>query len=91
MAAGVAACFGWTVLDGGRHIGGCGYSGVNFGSRKKQSFPLLSHILCSKCLIVCSKCIIVHDLLFHSTKAMHLNLNHYAPLQLLSRISKTLH
>ena len=36
-------------------VGSCGYSGVDFGSRKKQSFPLLSHIVCSKCLIVLLK------------------------------------
>ena len=43
MAAGVAACFGWMVwMVAG--VGGHSYSSVNFGSRKKQSFPLLSHI-----------------------------------------------
>ena len=53
MAAGVAACFGCMVLDDGRHWSHSS-SSVNFGSRKKESFPLLSHIVCSKCLIICS-------------------------------------
>ena len=35
--------------------------------------------------LVSSHCFIVHDLLSCSTKAIHLNLNLYVPLQLLSR------
>ena len=43
MAAGVAACFGWMVwMVAG--IGSCGFRGVNFCSRKKQSGLLLSCI-----------------------------------------------
>ena len=75
MAAGVTACFGWMVAGVGS---GCSYSGVNFGSRKKQSGLLLS-------CIVSINCFIVHDLVSHLTKAMHLNLNLYALLPLLSR------
>ena len=41
---------GWFGMVTG--IGGCGYSSVNFGSRKKQSGLLLSCIICSKCFIV---------------------------------------
>ena len=41
--------------------------------------------ICIKRLIVCIKCLIVHDLLFHLTKATHLNLILYVPLQLLRR------
>ena len=54
------------------------------GNSKHVFFSLVSAI-CIKCLIVCSKCLIVHDLIFHLTKATHLNLIFYSPLQLLRR------
>ena len=41
---------GWFWMVAG--IGSHGYSGVNFGSRKKQSGLLPSHLICSKCFIV---------------------------------------
>ena len=41
------------------------------------------HVFFSLVSAVCIKCLIVHDLVFHSTKATHLNLIFYSPLQLL--------
>ena len=54
------------------------------GNSKHVFFSLILAI-CIKCLIICIKCLIVHDLLFCSTKATHLNLILYAPLQFLRR------
>ena len=48
------------------------------GKSNQVFFTLVS------CVVNASYCI-VHDLLFHLTKAMHLNLNFYVHLQLLSR------
>ena len=53
--------------------------------KSNQVFFSLVLAICIKRLIVCSKCLIVHDLLFHLTKATHLNLILYVPLQLLRR------
>ena len=54
------------------------------GNSNHVFFSLILAI-CIKCLIIFSKCLIVHDLLFCLTKATHLNLILYAPLQLLRR------
>ena len=51
----------------------------------KHEFISLVLAVCIKCLIIFSKCLILHDLIFCLTKATHLNLIFYSPLQLLRR------